>query len=85
MTIRVIAAIVFTVLAVVAAAKAEDVLPERTTPANKTDDRLLIFNSDTGHVVFDDGQDDLFCVTRKVVVGYTEWGFPIRKPAVQCR
>lgn len=85
MTIRVIAAIVFTVLAVVAAAKAEDVRPERTTVANNTGDRLLILNGDTGHLVYDDGQDDLFCVTRKVVVGYNEWGFPIRKAAVQCR
>jgi hypothetical protein len=92
MTIRAIAAIALTVLVVAAAAKAEGVLPQEaamgetdaTQAATNADERLLIVNGNTGHVIYDDGQDDSFCVTRKVVVGYDDWGFPIRKQAMYC-
>jgi hypothetical protein len=85
MTIRAIVAIALTVLAIAASAKAEGFLPESTPPTNSADDRLLILNGDTSHIVYDDGQDDLFCVTRKVVVGYNGWGFRIRKQTMHCR
>jgi hypothetical protein len=50
-----------------------------------SDDRLLIVNGNTGHVVYDDGRDDLFCVTRRVVVGYTEEGRRIVRRNMHCR
>jgi hypothetical protein len=58
---------------------------QATDTANSADDRLLIVNGNTGHVIYDDGNDDLFCVTRKVVVGYNEFGYPIRKRTMRCR
>lgn len=35
--------------------------------ANIDDGRLLIFNGNTAKVIFDDGRNDPFCVTRKVI------------------
>jgi len=51
------------------------------TPA----ERLLIVNGNTGHVLYDDGRNDLFCVIRRVVVDYNQLGRPIRKPVMRCR
>lgn len=48
-------------------------------------DRLLIVNGNTGRVVYDDGRDDLFCVTRRVRVGYTFDGRPIYRRTLVCR
>lgn len=48
-------------------------------------ERLLIVNANTGRVIFDDGRNDLFCVTRTVTVGHTESGRPIRKRTMRCR
>jgi len=49
------------------------------------DQRLLIVNGNNGHVVYDDGRDDLFCVTRRVIVGYTHTGRPIYRRTMRCR
>ncbi len=49
------------------------------------DQRLLIVNGNTGHVIYDDGRDDLFCVTRRVVVGYTDEGHRIVRRRMHCR
>jgi hypothetical protein len=58
-----------TVLAA-SAARADD-----TSPA--VDDRLLIVNGNTHQVIYDDGNDDLFCVTRvycwQDAYGYFHW------------
>lgn len=48
-------------------------------------DRLLIVNGNSGRVVYDDGRDDLFCVTRKICVGYTFDGRPIYRRTMHCR
>ncbi len=53
--------------------------------AGTDDDRLLIVNGNTGHVVYDDGRNDLFCVTRRTVVGYDDWGHPVRQRTMRCR
>jgi hypothetical protein len=58
---------------------------DATTVSDEADDRLLIVNGKTGKVIYDDGKDDLFCVTRKVIVGYDEDGDPIRKRVMRCR
>lgn len=90
MNIRTLAAIAVTALAFTATvAKADSVLQDETTDqttvADSASDRLLIVNGNTGHVIYDDGRDDLFCVTRKVVIGYDDWGRPIRKRTMHCR
>lgn len=56
-----------------------------TQVSDSADDRLLIVNGQNGRVIYDDGKDDLFCVTRKVVIGYNEFGEPIRKRVMRCR
>lgn len=92
MNIRTLAAIAIATLTLAAtAAKAEGFLPEQFSAQTLTDvaatdaDRLLIVNGNNGHVIYDDGRDDLFCVTRKVVIGYDDWGHPIRKRTMRCR
>jgi hypothetical protein len=95
MTIRNLTAIALAAFVMTAtAAKAEVLLlgasadqqtAQTTETGSAADDRLLIVNGNTGHVIYDDGRDDLFCVTRKVVVGYNEWGYPIRKRTMTCR
>jgi len=47
--------------------------------------RLVIVNGNTHQVIYDDGRDDLFCVTRRVVVGYTEDGRRIYRRTMRCR
>jgi hypothetical protein len=49
----------------------------------QADDRLLIVKDN--HVIYDDGRNDLFCVTRVVVAGYTYYGRPIYRRTMRCR
>ncbi len=53
--------------------------------AEDANDRLLIVNGNTGHVIYDDGRDDLFCVTRRRVVGYNDYGRRIWRRTMRCR
>ena len=53
--------------------------------AQSADERLLIVNGHSGHVIYDDGHDDLFCVTRRPVIGYDDWGHPVRRRTMRCR
>ncbi len=46
---------------------------------------LVVVNGDTGRVVYDDGYDDAFCVTRRRFVGYDWWGNPIFRRTIRCR
>jgi hypothetical protein len=64
---------------------AADAADSSTDAASAANDRLMIVNGNNGHVIYDDGRDDLFCVTRKVIVGYNEYGYPIRKRTMRCR
>jgi len=50
-----------------------------------TSDRLMIVNGNNGQVIYDDGRDDLFCVTRRVIVGYTYDGRPVYRRTMRCR
>jgi hypothetical protein len=45
--------------------------------------KLLIVNGN--HVIYDDGRNDLFCVTRRHVVGYNYYGRPIFRRTMRCR
>jgi hypothetical protein len=92
MTIRTLAATAVTILILAApAARAAIVLQDETLARHSTDavdsaaDRLLIVNANNGRVIYDDGRDDLFCVSRKVIVGYDHFGHPIRKRTMNCR
>lgn len=64
-------------------AKLEQASPQASAPAD--DARLLIVNGKTHHVIYDDGKNDLFCVTRRVVVGYDGDGDPIYRRRMKCR
>jgi hypothetical protein len=46
-------------------------------------DRLVIVKD--RHVIYDDGRNDLFCVSRVVVAGYTYYGRPIYRRTMSCR
>jgi hypothetical protein len=96
MNIRTLAAVAVAALILTATASKAEILlqgqPDEQGVSDAADsttdaanDRLLIVNGNTGHVVYDDGRDDLFCVTRRVVVGYNQWGYPIRKRTMHCR
>ncbi len=53
--------------------------------AKEAQDKLMIINGNTGRVIYDDGRDDLFCVTRRYVVRYNYWGRPIHRRTMRCR
>ncbi|HEY6257116.1 MAG TPA: hypothetical protein VIY51_15130 [Xanthobacteraceae bacterium] len=48
-------------------------------------DRLVIVNGNSHRVIYDDGRDDLFCVTRLYVAGYNQYGHPIYRRTMHCR
>jgi hypothetical protein len=52
-------------------------------PHAQDNDRLLIVKD--RHVIYDDGRDDLICVSRLVVAGYTYYGRPIYRRTMTCR
>ncbi len=49
------------------------------------DNKLMIVNGHSGHVIYDDGRNDLFCVTRRHVVGYDDYGYRIYRRNMRCR
>jgi hypothetical protein len=53
--------------------------------AQEHDNRLLIVNGNSGHVVYDDGRNDLFCVTRRHFVGYNDYGHRVFRRTMRCR
>ena len=48
-------------------------------------DRLLIVNGNNGHVIYNDGRNDLFCVTRRYVAYYNYYGRPVFRRTMRCR
>jgi hypothetical protein len=48
-------------------------------------ERLLIVNGNSGHVVYDDGRNGLFCVTRRHVAYYNYHGRPVHRRTMRCR
>ena len=59
--------------------------PSHAQTQTPTDQRLMIVNGNTGHVIYDDRRDDLFCVTRLVIAGYNQYGRPIYRRTMRCR
>lgn len=53
--------------------------------AEEVNNKLLIVNGNSGHVIYDDGRDDLYCVTRRRVVAYDDWGRRIYRRTMRCR
>ena len=49
------------------------------------DQRLMIVNGNTGRVIYNDGRDDLYCVTRLVTAGHDQSGRPIYRRTMRCR
>ncbi len=49
------------------------------------DSKLMIVNGNSGHVIYDDGRNDLFCVTRRYVVAYDVDGHRIYRRNMRCR
>jgi hypothetical protein len=56
-----------------------------TQAANESNNRLMIINGNSGRVVYDDGRDDLFCVTRRYFVGWDYYGRRLYRRAMGCR
>ena len=52
---------------------------------SESQDRLMIVNGNSGRVVYDDGRDDLYCVTRRYTAAYDYYGRPIRRRSMNCR
>ena len=63
----------------------ETVIPAPAPVQSGSQDRLLIVNGNSGHVVYDDGRDDLFCVTRRYVAYYNYYGRPVYRRTIRCR
>ena len=53
--------------------------------AKDATDRLMIVNGSSGHVVYDDGRNDLYCVTRRHVAGYNQYGHRVYRRNMHCR
>ncbi len=49
------------------------------------DSRLMIVDGNRRRVIYDDGRNDLYCVTRRVTVGYDDYGRPVRRRTMNCR
>jgi hypothetical protein len=47
--------------------------------------RLMIVNGNTGRIIYDDGRDDLFCVTRRYFVGWYYDGRRMYRRTMSCR
>jgi len=64
--------------ALVPAANADEAAPS-------VSDRLVIVNGNTNEVIYDDGEDDLFCVTRRHFIGYNDNGHKVYRRTMRCR
>ena len=90
MTIRTLCLALVCLAAGLGSAHAENLFErlEQTStaePAQDGSERLLIVNGSTHQVLYDDGKTDLFCVVRKVRVGYDADGDPIYRRKMRCR
>jgi hypothetical protein len=71
---------ILSALALLAAASAANV-----AQAEDASDRLMIVNGNSGHVVYYDGRDDLFCVTHRHLLGYNYYGHRVYRRSMHCR
>jgi D-alanyl-D-alanine carboxypeptidase len=68
------------------ASQKEKVAHNAAAPApNESNNRLMIINGNSGRVIYDDGLDDLFCVTRRYFVGWDYYGRRLYRRAMGCR
>jgi hypothetical protein len=68
------------------ASQNEKVAHNAAAPApNETNSRLMIINGNSGRVIYDDGRDDLFCVTRHYFVGWNYYGRRLYRRTMGCR
>jgi hypothetical protein len=64
----------------------ENVAPNAAAPAlNGSSYRLMIINGNSGSVIYDDGRDDMFCVTRHYFVGWDYYGRRLCRRTMECR
>ncbi len=61
----------------------ENITQVQEAQDTQDNDRLLIVKDH--HVIYDDHRNDLFCVSRVVVAGYTYYGRPIYRRTMSCR
>ena len=55
------------------------------TAEAKPKNGFVIADGDTGRVLYDDGNDDAFCVTRRRFVGFDWYGNPMFRRVTRCR
>jgi hypothetical protein len=68
------------------ASQKEKVAPNAAAPArNESHTRLMIINGNSGRVIYDDGYDDMFCVTRRYFVGWDYYGRRLYRRTMGCR
>jgi hypothetical protein len=68
------------------ATQKEKVAHNAAAPApNESNNRLMIINGNSGGVIYDDGRDDMFCVTRRYFVGWDYYGRPLYRRTMGCR
>lgn len=53
--------------------------------AQEADDRLVIVSGKSGRVIYDDGRDDLYCMSRRHFIGYDFYGRRHYYRALHCR
>jgi D-alanyl-D-alanine carboxypeptidase len=68
------------------ASQNENVARNAATPApNENGYRLMIINGNSGRVIYDDGRDHVFCVTRRYFVGWDYYGRRLYRRTMGCR
>jgi hypothetical protein len=70
---------------IIAAAAVATLAVSFGTDAKAQGGRLLIVNGNSGQVMYDDGRNDLFCVTRRYVAHYDYYGRPVHRRTMRCR
>ncbi len=59
--------------------------PAAEAKPGKAKPYLVIADGDSGRIVYDDGYDDAFCITRRRFVGYDWYGRPMFRRVIRCR
>jgi hypothetical protein len=69
-------------ISVVAGANAQNA-PQPTETGMQA--QMLIVDRNAARIIYDDGRNDLFCVTQRIRVGYNPQGAPIYRRIMRCR
>ncbi len=81
----VVAASIITLIGLSGSARGQEVPNQDTSNQGSPNQRLLIVDGHTHRVVYDDGRDDLFCVTRRFIAYYDHYGRPVIRRTLRCR